>query len=761
MLRSLVGSEMCIRDRKAACELSGDQGGLETVLEVADENPIAEPLVPEPRPAAEDVSAFFIVFYHTELDKVDRFFVSQLSEFGLHIQAISEDALALSTSPLKPKHSPDPESQRGAYLPPEPGQPPSGPSTGGSSAGKRSFTSDFRASRRGSLDERQNRHKFKTSSSSMTSLSAISSDDDAEIFGIDESLGPVTRETIRQDLIEVYRELSLLKNFGVLNYTGFTKILKKFVKHRKKIFSKPELEQVHAKHKELQGELQAKEFAMHQGSLDSMIKQVEERFADMFTSGDMVEARGELLVKQRKSIDWSLFVMGVRIGLTVVLGFWLLWDSVVDPRIVLNKCHLSSEDRSLVDAAAFPVYRLCGCVNLVVWCWGLSLYVWNRNRINALYLFELAPNTTANFAEVFDLASHLSFGYFAIFLVYNKVRIGEFPEGIPKDVYPVLLLAYFGIVLYRTIRPQPCFCSNLLKVVRAPWVPVSFFQSFIADWMTSLVKPFQDLLHTAMFIGTGRAFGHCNPEYWKHCHGDRGSQDLQSGLRLLAVLLPIISGLPLLIRMFQCLRKYNDTKARMPNLANAFKYAFATVVVFFGTFSPDLYDMDDATATHYVFIVVVAVSTFYTYSWDVLQDWSLGDGKHGCLRETLMFKYRAFYYIAIFLDVFLRFLWVITLVPHNSKAPFGTDFVATISPFLGYAEILRRTMWGFIRVENEHLSNFSGYRKVKFVPLPFDEETRLEDDATKRKRSCVGLVEIVLFVLAVTAFGVIAYVTKS
>ena len=164
--------------------------------------------------------------------------------------------------------------------------------------------------------------------------------------------------------------------------------------------------------------------------------------------------------------------------------------------------------------------------------------------------------------------------------------------------------------------------------------------------------------------------------------------------------------------------------------------------------------------THIFFIITVALSTLYTYSWDVLQDWSLADPKHAWLRQQLMYKRHIWYYCAIFADLFLRFLWVITLIPHDHKAPFGTDFTQTLLPFLGVIEIFRRTMWGFIRVENEHLSNFSGYRKVNTVPLNFDDNP-LEDEAEKKTRSCIGVVEISLFVLTVFAFGVIAYFTKS
>ena len=147
----------------------------------------------------------------------------------------------------------------------------------------------------------------------------------------------------------------------------------------------------------------------------------------------------------------------------------------------------------------------------------------------------------------------------------------------------------------------------------------------------------------------------------------------------------------------------------------------------------------------------------------MLQDWGLANKKHGFLRSKLMYPNRAVYFIAIFMDLFLRYLWVLSLVPHNSKAPFGSDFTGTLSPFFGVLEILRRTMWGLLRVENEHLNNFEGYRKVKYVPLPFDTETEDGDQGLNKSKesSFVGLLEIALFIVVVLAFGVVAYITKD
>ncbi|KAM0006590.1 hypothetical protein Hdeb2414_s0023g00629541 [Helianthus debilis subsp. tardiflorus] len=37
-------------------------------------------------------------------------------------------------------------------------------------------------------------------------------------------------------------------------------------------------------------------------------------------------------------------------------------------------------------------------------------------------------------------------------------------------------------------------------------------------------------------------------------------------------------------------------------------------------------------------------------------------------------------------------------------------------------EIVRRGLWNFFRVENEHLNNVGKFRAVKSIPLPFSYE---------------------------------------
>jgi hypothetical protein len=92
-------------------------------------------------------------------------------------------------------------------------------------------------------------------------------------------------------------------------------------------------------------------------------------------------------------------------------------------------------------------------------------------------------------------------------------------------------------------------------------------------------------------------------------------------------------------------------------------------------------------------------SSCYSFVWDVFMDWGLGRREFNWLGPRLMFPHQGWYYIAIFADIFLRFLWVTSLVPPDSGAVFA--FPNYLTALVVAAEILRRTMWGFFRLEQE------------------------------------------------------------
>lgn len=140
-------------------------------------------------------------------------------------------------------------------------------------------------------------------------------------------------------------------------------------------------------------------------------------------------------------------------------------------------------------------------------------------------------------------------------------------------------------------------------------------------------------------------------------------------------------------------------------------------------------------------------------------DWGLGRPEFQYLGPRLMYPKRFIYYIVIAADLVLRFAWVLTLVPPNSGADFALpQYLTAVSMML---ELFRRTIWGFLRLENEHRNNTSGYRRVDFVPLHFSTEHTHGYKQQKEHRGSSVLVEVVVVTSIVLAASVASVVTAQ
>jgi hypothetical protein len=124
-----------------------------------------------------------------------------------------------------------------------------------------------------------------------------------------------------------------------------------------------------------------------------------------------------------------------------------------------------------------------------------------------------------------------------------------------------------------------------------------------------------------------------------------------------------------------------------------------------------------------------------------------------------MYPNRTSYYVVMCIDLVLRFAWVLTLVPPNSGAKFALpQYLTAVSMIL---ELFRRTLWGFFRLENEHRSNTSGYRRVDFVPLHFSTQ---HDHAYKAESQHKGgnvLVEVAVVTILVLGAAVASVVAAQ
>lgn len=97
-------------------------------------------------------------------------------------------------------------------------------------------------------------------------------------------------------------------------------------------------------------------------------------------------------------------------------------------------------------------------------------------------------------------------------------------------------------------------------------------------------------------------------------------------------------------------------------------------------------------------------------------DWGLFDSKapaeYKFLREELVYPVK-YYYVAIVEDFVLRFGWTLNL----SLTEVGAIPPDLITLVLAPCEIIRRFLWNFYRLENEHLNNCGEFRAVRDISI--------------------------------------------
>eukprot|EP00816_Leptocylindrus_hargravesii_P012287 CAMPEP_0196806948 /NCGR_PEP_ID=MMETSP1362-20130617/6884_1 /TAXON_ID=163516 /ORGANISM="Leptocylindrus danicus, Strain CCMP1856" /LENGTH=831 /DNA_ID=CAMNT_0042180649 /DNA_START=208 /DNA_END=2699 /DNA_ORIENTATION=+ len=554
-------------------------------------------------------------------------------------------------------------------------------------------------------------------------------------------------DSIRRSLVDLYRGLKLLSNYTVINYTGFVKIIKK---HDKML-------------PEFKGQLAIflDETVFHRNKpIELLINRMEKVYADWFCFGNIREAQSKMLPKQGDilEMDWTQLRLGYRLGMAAILTIWVCWDCVWGS--------VKDGNSTIGGREAFPVFRMSGCLILLHWFWGISVGYWTRYRVNYIYLFEFNPRLVRTPIMIFNDAVDETLVFLVLMLLYYKAGAHDIPNIAPPGFYALLLLLYTLKRLIFPLEVKKHLWLAIKETLFAPVTPVTFYHSYVGDVFTSMVKVFQDMVWTLCYFASG--------DFLLPTEDDSSSRNnWQQTIWYRNVIIPLVCLLPLWIRFAQCLRKYTDTGKRWPNLANATKYAMSQTVTLFGAFHPlylmrendkyvydedgELYEQSTAgfSLFQWFWLGLFLASSLYSYCWDIFMDWGLGKPEHGFLGPRLMFPRRSAYYQAMFIDLFLRSMWVLSLIPPNTGAQF--EFPSYLHAVTAALELFRRTMWGFFRLEHEHKSNASGYRRVEFVPLHFSTEIEHKYKKDKERKGAAVLGEVgavTVVVIAVCAYSI-------
>ncbi|KNC78757.1 hypothetical protein SARC_08821, partial [Sphaeroforma arctica JP610] len=161
-------------------------------------------------------------------------------------------------------------------------------------------------------------------------------------------------------------------------------------------------------------------------------------------------------------------------------------------------------------------------------------------------------------------------------------------------------------------------------------------------------------------------------------------------------------------------------------MANAMKYMIALGLVIISSFHDKWTKEGDYwTPSRIIWFAAMTVSTLYSYTWDICMDWGLVEWHYGrpSLRLNWTYGPKWMTVVPAILNLAGRFVWALTLTA--TLNPFASLPPQLVTLLVALIEIVRRSQWAIMRLENEHVNNYGKYRAVAEIPLAFDVDTHV------------------------------------
>eukprot|EP00002_Diphylleia_rotans_P010784 TRINITY_DN2133_c0_g1_i3.p1 TRINITY_DN2133_c0_g1~~TRINITY_DN2133_c0_g1_i3.p1 ORF type:complete len:622 (-),score=92.44 TRINITY_DN2133_c0_g1_i3:217-2082(-) len=351
------------------------------------------------------------------------------------------------------------------------------------------------------------------------------------------------------------------------------------------------------------------------------------------------------------------------------------------------------------------VYRGLFMIILLGILFACNTYIWHRHRINYALILDVDPQTPINFRHIFEFASGLLLVYAINLYVFIRKAEGSWDwVSLPPHVLGLISVCSLVVVC---VYPFKGLCQvqrtglvrTIGRCVLAGVYRVEFRDFFLADQLTSLVIPMQDvLLITCQFQRDSTA-----------------AEGLCCG-KVVAFFL-FVAIFPSWMRLLQCLRRFRDTHDAFPHMVNGGKYFFSICTSITSAMRGR---GEGYSILFFVWIFFAIISTSYSYWWDIRMDWGLGDFRRKqILRQHLVYRSTWLYYFATASNGIARLLWILTVSWSESRTNMFRGVLSTV-------EILRRFQWNMYRMENEHKNNCLNYRAVKYSDA-FNQYVRNEE----------------------------------
>ncbi|CAN6727422.1 unnamed protein product [Malus baccata var. baccata] len=484
-------------------------------------------------------------------------------------------------------------------------------------------------------------------------------------------------QQLRRAFIEFYQKLRLLKSYGFLNTLAFSKIMKKYDKVASRDASKSYMSMVD------------NSYLGSSDEITKLMERVETTFIKHFSNSNRRKGMAVLRPKPRVERHRTTFAMGCFAGCTAALILALVL-------IIRARNIMDNPERSKYMENMFPLYSLFGFIVLHMLMYAGNIYFWRRFRVNYSFIFGFKQGTELGYREVLLLSSGLAMLALASVLANLDMEMDPKTKDYKAltELLPLFLLLLVIVILlcpfniiYRSSRYFFLVC--VFHCICAPLYKVTLPDFFLADQLTSQVQAFRSLPFYICYYGRGD-------------YKVRETTCTKDDVFIIFTF--IVACVPYWSRLLQCIRRLVEEKDPMQGY-NGLKYFFTIVALTMRIAYTHNKDVNWKILAG-IFSIVAAI--YGTY-WDLVVDWGLLQrrSKNRWLRDKLLVPYKSVYFVAMVLNVLLRFAWLQTVLNFN------VSFMHT------------QTM---ISV-NEHLNNVGKYRAFKSVPLPFNyDEDECKDE---------------------------------
>ncbi|KAK9457487.1 EXS family-domain-containing protein [Dipodascopsis uninucleata] len=487
----------------------------------------------------------------------------------------------------------------------------------------------------------------------------------------------VARRKLKLAIHEYYLSLELLKSYRLLNRTGFQKITKKLDKTIGGSISPWYMDKV------------SNSYFGQSNVVDDLMSKTEDIYARYFERGSRKQAIEKLRTREKSEDHYfATFSSGIYIGIALPLFIHAIVVGII------------KGFRNEIANVPYLFQLFAGAFLMILFgmLFALNCMVWTKFKINYPFIFEFNRHKFLDYREFLELPAFY-FLWLSICMWFCFQNL--WPDHFPPNWYPLLFTSFAIIPLFLPIpifhwNSREWFIIALWRLFFSGLYPVEFRDFFLGDIFNSLAYSMSNIdLFFCLYARDWRL--------------DTGCGSSRSRL------MGFLNALPAIWRFLQCWRRYYDTKNRFPHLANALKYSLSVLTAIFLSFLR----IDKGDTFRAFYITFASCNALYSSFWDIFMDWSLFQtgSKHKFLRNELGFRRPVFYYVAMVVDPILRFNWIFYIIFEKQ-----VEQSAVVSFFIALTEIIRRFIWVFFRVENEHCTNVGRFVAARTIPLPYETD---------------------------------------